>query len=86
MGRANEVLRGTTEGGRLTARVLMALAVRATAQDLWEARLELVKITAMEMATATATEMAMTKETEMGTVMERGTVTVTATERATVNR
>ena len=87
MGPATKVLKGTAEGGRLTARVPMALAVRATAQDLWEARLEPVKITAMEMATAT--DMAMTKDTEMemvtGTVMETGKVTVTATGRTTAN-
>ena len=88
-GTGHQGSQGETEGGGLTARVPMDLAVRATAQDLWEARLEPVKITAMEMATATematAAEMAMTKETEMvtGTVME--TVTVTATGRAKVN-
>jgi hypothetical protein len=85
MGRATKVFGGTTEGGRLTARVPMALAVRATAQDLWEARLEPVKITAMEMATPTATEMEMTKETEMEMVKAMETGTVTATGSTTVN-
>ena len=87
MGPATKDLKETTEEGRLTATVPMALAVRATAQDLLEAKLEPVKITAMEMATAT--DMAMTKDTEMqmvtGTVMETGKVTVTATGRATAN-
>jgi hypothetical protein len=59
----------------------MALAVRATAQHLWEARLDPVKITATEMATGRATEMETTKEMEMGT----GTGTGMATGRATVN-
>lgn len=59
----------------------MALAVRATAQDLWEARLEPVMVTAMGIARATVTA----KEMEMTKEMEMETGTVTATERATVS-